>query len=56
MSRYAYWYIHYPSDAYAMGPIELPADYKEADVRKYAREFSGCYKLPNGFSCWKSNT
>jgi hypothetical protein len=47
-----YWYINFPTDAGAIGPVyfEQPAD--EAEVREYARKFDGCTRLPEGFECW----
>ncbi len=46
------WYIKFPLDAYAMGPIEFREPVDERRIRKYAREFSGYKRLPHGFSCW----
>ncbi len=46
------WYIKFPLDAYAMGPIEFREPVDEEYVRKYAREFSGCKRLSHSFSCW----
>lgn len=50
------WYIKFPGDVYAMGPIDFPADSTEKDVREYAREFDGCKRLPAGFECWRATT
>ena len=49
------WYIMFPQDAYAMGPVEFNMPVGEKEVRKYAREFEGCPRLPQGFSCWVAN-
>jgi len=46
------WYIKFPLDAYAMGPIDFLKDDGEKEVRAYAREFDGCARLPKGFECW----
>lgn len=46
------WYIKFPADAYAMGPIDFHIDDTEKEVRAYAREFEGCKRLPKGFECW----
>jgi len=46
------WYIKFPADAYAIGPIEFPQSVNEKEVRQYARDFEGCTRLPIGFECW----
>ncbi len=48
------WYIKFPGDFYAMGPIEFDGPTKEREVRRYAREYAGCTRLPNGFECWET--
>ena len=53
------WYIHFPQDAYALGPVYFEKrDYtkppNERDVRQYAREWEGVKRLPTGFSCWSA--
>ncbi len=48
------WFIKFPLDAYAMGPVEFPKPVHEGEVREYARKFDGCKRLPNGFQCWKA--
>lgn len=49
------WYIKFPADAYALGPIAFSSGDGEKEVRKYAREFEGCPRLPRGFECWRTN-
>jgi len=49
------WYIKFPMDAYAMGPVEFKEPVNERAVRKYAREFEGVNRLPVGFQCWITN-
>jgi hypothetical protein len=51
-SKVIKWYIKFPADAYAMGPIDFHEDDGEKEVRQYAREFDGCKRLPQGFECW----
>ena len=46
------WYIKYPQDVYALGPVEFDEPMDEKAVRKYSREFTGVNKLPTGFECW----
>lgn len=46
------WYIKFPLDAYALGPVEFENPVVEKEVRQYAREFEGCSRLPKGFECW----
>ena len=52
-SKVIKWYIKFPLDAYAMGPIDFHIDDTEKEVRQYAREFEGVTRLPRGFECWK---
>ena len=46
------WYIKFPADAYALGPIDFSAEDTEKEVRAYAREFEGVTRLTRGFECW----
>ena len=46
------WYIKFPLDAYAIGPIEFNRFVGEKEVREYARQFDGIKRLPRGFQCW----
>jgi len=51
------WYIQFPLDAYALGPVYFDKrDYRkppnERDVRQYTREWEKIKRLPTGFSCW----
>jgi len=48
------WFIKFPLDCYALGPVEFPKPVNEKAVREYARKFDGCKRLPNGFECWKA--
>lgn len=52
MNKSKAWYIKFPRDAYALGPVRFDHEATERDVREYAREFSGVTRLPNGFECW----
>lgn len=54
------WFIKFPMDAYALGPVYFDhRDYDEApdekDVREYARQWEGVKRLPQGFECWPAN-
>jgi len=49
------WYIKFPADAYALGPIRFENPVGEKDVREYARSFTGCSRLPKGFECWRTS-
>ena len=49
------WYIKFPLDVYAMGPIRFENPLNEKEVKEYARQFEGCSKLPRGFQCWITN-
>ena len=46
------WYIKFPLDAYALGPMKFSNPVGEEEVRHKARVFSGCKRLPKGFECW----
>jgi hypothetical protein len=50
------WYIKFPLDAYALGPVEFDHEVDEQEVRQYARDFDGCKRLPIGFECWPVNS
>ena len=49
------WYIKFPADAYALGPVRFENQVGEEEVRKYARKFTGCSRLPKGFECWRTS-
>jgi hypothetical protein len=51
------WYIKFPLDAYALGPIhfssrDYPKGADENDARQFARKWEKVKRLPAGFSCW----
>jgi hypothetical protein len=46
------WYVKFPLDAYALGPVSFDYPVSEKVVRDWARKFSGCKRLPRGFGCW----
>jgi hypothetical protein len=48
------WYIKFPCDAYAMGPIGFGKPVSERKVREYARKWANVNRLPNGFECWRA--
>lgn len=50
----ANWYIKFPQDAYALGPIYFGRPVNEHHVRQYARVFAGVKRLPRGFECWRA--
>lgn len=47
------WYIKFPLDVYALGPVRFDNPVGEKEVREYARKWSGVKRLPQGFQCWK---
>lgn len=49
------WYIKFPADAYALGPVRFGASVREAQVREYARKFEGRARPPRGFQCWPTS-
>jgi len=48
------WYIKFPQDAYAEGPIEFGEPMNERKVREYARWYAQVKRLPSGFECWRA--
>jgi hypothetical protein len=44
------WYIKFPLDAYALGPVD--GIHNEREAREFARKFEGVKRLPRGFQCW----
>lgn len=49
------WYMLWPGDAYAMGPVRFKEPKTEAEFRAYAREWAGVKRLPEDFQCWTAN-
>lgn len=52
MAKTKRWYFKFPTEFYALGPIEADS---EAAVRQWVREFTGLKRLPAGFECWITN-
>ena len=52
MKKAKRWYLKFPLDAYALGPVEFEKPVDEQEARKYARKFEGVTRLPRGFQCW----
>lgn len=46
------WYLKFPQDAYALGPVEFADPVTAEKAREYAREWEGVKRLPRGFQCW----
>ena len=51
------WFIYFPGDAYALGPVHFSErEYKKApnaaEVRAWARDWDKLKRLPAGFACW----
>lgn len=51
MTKPVRYYIKFPSDAYALGPIHVSS---ERAARQWAREFAGVKRLPKGFQVWRA--
>lgn len=49
------WFIKFPLDPYALGPVEFEKKVGEREAREFARNFDGCRRLPAGFQCWPAN-
>lgn len=46
------WYIKYPADIYALGPIRFDKPVGKMAVREWAKDWEKVDKLPTGFECW----
>jgi len=55
MRKSTAWYIKYPCDFYALGPVRFDRPVGEEEVRKYARNWSGVTRLPKGWECWPTS-
>ena len=53
--RHKAWYIRYPGDFYALGPIRFPRIVNERDVRDYMRNCDKVARLPRGFETWPTD-
>ena len=49
------WYIYYPGDPYALGPIRFDKEVGMMAVREWAKEWEKVDKLPVGVSCWPTS-
>lgn len=46
------WYVHFPGDAYALGPFEFGRVMTEEEAMEAVREWEGVESLPEGVECW----
>jgi len=46
------WYVKWPLDFYALGPVDFDKPVGERTVRKQQREWEGVSRLPKRFECW----
>jgi hypothetical protein len=49
------WYIKFPIDPFALGPVRFEKPVGERAVRKWTREWDHLKRLPRGFECWPTN-
>jgi len=49
------WYVKFPQDAYALGPLRFDCTVTECYVREWMRKLMKTTKLPNGFQCWPTH-
>lgn len=49
------WYILFPNQPYAFGPIRFDKEVGEQEARLWAKEWAGLNRLPAGFKCWPTN-
>ena len=52
MTRAKAWYVKFPLDAYALGPVRFNGPVGETDARQWMQEFEGVKRLPQGAECW----
>jgi len=55
MMKSHFWYVKFPKDAYAMGPIRFEKSVNECEVRAWARGIERVKRLPSGFQCWTAS-
>lgn len=46
------WFIKFPGDFYALGPVRFDDPVNEKEVREWTRDWEKIKKLPVGFQCW----
>jgi hypothetical protein len=46
------WYVHFPNDAYALGPFRFDEPVTEREARAYVRAWEGVKRLPRGTEFW----
>lgn len=46
------WYVHFPGDTYALGPIYFEKEVGEKTVRNYIRNLYKLKRLPNNTEIW----
>jgi len=46
------WYIKFPNDFYALGPMRFEKPIGERKVREAVRKWDKLTRLPVGFQCW----
>lgn len=55
------WYVHFPCDAYALGPLRFEKPVNEREARREARAFAygndnaDGTRLPRGTSVWPTS-
>lgn len=46
------WFIKFPLDPYALGPVRFEKPVTEAEAREWTRDWEKVRRLPNGFQIW----
>lgn len=46
------WYVHFPGDVYALGPLRFKEPVTEREARQDARDWAKVKRLPRGTALW----
>jgi hypothetical protein len=46
------WYVKWPNQPYAFGPIDYGTEVSEQQVRELSRRGHKLRRLPRGWQCW----
>ena len=46
------WYVHFPADAYALGPFRFERPVNEREARAHVRDWDKISRLPQGTELW----
>lgn len=55
MHKHRAWYVKFPLDAYALGPMRFAKPVSEREARAEARKIDGVDRLPRGTALWPTD-